>query len=106
MENPERLHKYAPVPGGVSFDAETMIDFHTSIIGPLSTRLVGPLLFSKTMANHRITHNVEETGRTQDILPTLYAAAHPATAWHVVEAEPRRGLSHRSVQRLRSSVIP
>lgn len=73
-------HKYAAVPGGVSFYAETMIDFRTPIIGQLFNRLLGPLLFSKTMANHWITHNVEETGRTQDILPTLYAAAHPATA--------------------------
>ncbi len=73
-------HHYAPVPGGVSFYAETMVDFRTPVIGPLLNRVLGPLVFSKSTADHWIRHNIEETGRTEDILPTLYAAAHPSAA--------------------------
>lgn len=69
-------HRYAPVPGCVSFYAETVVDFEFPLVGPLLNRTVGPRVFSRDTADHWIRHNIEETGRTQDILPTLYAAAH------------------------------
>lgn len=71
-------HRYAPVPGGVSFYAETVVDFELPLVGPLLNRTVGPKVFSRDTADHWIRHNIEETGRTQDILPVLYAAAHEA----------------------------
>lgn len=40
-------------------------------------RTLRPLFFSRATAGHWIRHNVQETGRTQDILPARYAAAHP-----------------------------
>lgn len=74
------LHRYAPVPGGVSFYAETLVDFNVPVFGGLINRLLRPVVFSNATADHWIYHNIEETGRTQDILPTLYAAAHRAVA--------------------------
>ena len=73
-------HQYAPVPGGVSFYAEIMMNFRPPVIGPLLNRLPGQLVFSRTKAEHWITHDIEKTGRTQDILPILYAAAHSSMA--------------------------
>lgn len=70
-------HRYAPVDGGVSFYAETAVDFEVPLVGPLLNRTVGPKVFGRDTADHWIKHNIEETGRTQDILPVLYAAAHP-----------------------------
>jgi len=36
---------------------------------------IRPRVFSKATADHWIQHNIEETGRTEDILPVLYGAA-------------------------------
>ena len=69
-------HRITPVPGGVSFYAETAVDFEVPLIGSLMNRTIGPKVFSRDTADHWIKHNIEETGRTQDILPVLYAAAH------------------------------
>jgi len=69
-------HRYAPVPGGVSFYAETAVDFRTPIIGRLLNKILRPRIFSSETADHWIRHNIEETGRTEDILPVLYNAAH------------------------------
>jgi len=70
-------HRYASVPGGVSFYAETAVDFTVPVVGPLLNRTVGTMVFSRATADHWIRHNIQETGRTQDILPVLYGAAHP-----------------------------
>ncbi|MFE0679103.1 hypothetical protein [Streptomyces sp. NPDC058867] len=69
------IHRYAPVPGGVTFYAETAVDFDVPVIGPLLNWSLRPALFSRSTAEHWIRHNIQETGRTQDILPVLYAAA-------------------------------
>ncbi|WLP89887.1 hypothetical protein [Gordonia sp. NB41Y] len=70
------IHRYAPVDGGVSFYAETVIDVRVPILGPVLNWLVRPFLFSRATADHWIRHNIEETGRTADILPAIHAAAH------------------------------
>lgn len=62
-------HRYAPVPGGVSFYAETVDDFDVSLIGPLLNWVVGPMVFSCSTADHWIRHNIEETGRTRPWCP-------------------------------------
>jgi hypothetical protein len=69
------VHRYAAVPGGVSFYAETAVNLDIPIVGPLLNRTLRPRLFSRATAEHWIRHNIEETGRTQDILPALYEAA-------------------------------
>lgn len=66
------IHQYAKVDGGVSFYAETVVDFSIPIISPLLNWTLRPLVFSKKAAEHWIKHNIEETGRTEDILPILY----------------------------------
>lgn len=66
------VHRYAAVPGGVRFYAETSIDLDVPVLGPLLNRTLGRRLFSRATAEHWIRHNIEETGRTQDILPALY----------------------------------
>jgi hypothetical protein len=74
------IHRYAPVPGGCSFYAETVIDIRVPVIGPLLNWLIRPIFFSRATADHWIRHNIQETGRTEDVLPTLYAAAQNADA--------------------------
>lgn len=69
------VHRYAPVPGGVSFYAEAAVDFPGAIVGRLMNWFIRPRVFSKATADHWIQHNIEETGRTEDILPVLYGAA-------------------------------
>lgn len=69
-------HRYAAVPGGVSFYAETAVSFDVPLVGTVLNRALRPMVFSRSTAEHWIRHNIEETGRTQDILPILYAAAH------------------------------
>ncbi|MEU6559360.1 hypothetical protein [Nocardia nova] len=70
-------HRYAPTPGGVSFYCETLLDFRIPVLGPILNWIVRPLVYSRKTADHWIRHNIEETGRTEDILPVIYAAAHP-----------------------------
>ncbi len=72
-------HRYAPVPGGVSFYAETVVDARVPVAGPLINWLYRPMVFSRATAERWIRHNIEETGRTRDVLPVLYAAAHPGS---------------------------
>lgn len=69
------IHRYAPVPGGVSFYCETRIDLRIPVLGPALNRLVRPLLYSQKTADQWIRHNIEETGRTEDVVPHLFAHA-------------------------------
>ncbi|SNU01051.1 hypothetical protein SAMN06298212_10653 [Ruaniaceae bacterium KH17] len=62
---------------GVSFYAETAIDIQIPVLGALLNWLARPFLFSRATADHWIRHHIEETGRTSDILPAIYNAAHP-----------------------------
>lgn len=68
------IHRYAPVTAGVSFYAETIVDF-PGALGRVMNRLVRPRVFSTATAEHWIQHNIEETGRTEDILPILFRAS-------------------------------
>lgn len=72
------IHRYEAVPGGLSFYAETIVDVEAPVafLGPVLNRTFRPRVFSKATAEHWIRHNIQETGRSQDILPTLYEAAH------------------------------
>ncbi|MFM9376012.1 DAPG hydrolase family protein [Gordonia sp. VNK21] len=72
------VHRYAPVPGGISFYAETTIDLRVPVLRPVLNRLVRPLVFSRATADHWIRHNIEETARSADVLPALYEHARSA----------------------------
>lgn len=65
-------HLYSPVDGGSSFYAETKLGLEIPILGWLFNWLVLPFIYNKKTAENWVRHNVEETGRTQDILPILY----------------------------------
>lgn len=67
------IHRYEPVEDGVSFYAETVIDVGVPFLGPVLNWLLRPLFFSRKTADHWIRHNIEETGRTADILPAVFA---------------------------------
>lgn len=66
------FHRYAPVDGGCSFYAETRIGSELPLLGPILNWLLVPRLFPRLAGEQWILHNIEETGRTEDILPTLY----------------------------------
>lgn len=68
-------HRYAPVPGGVSFHCETLIDLQVPLLGPVLNWLLRPFLYSRRTAHQWIRHNIEETGRTEQVVPPIYAAA-------------------------------
>jgi hypothetical protein len=66
-------HTYEPVEGGCSFYAETKVGMDVPVIGLIFNWLILPFIYTKKSAEHWIRHNIEETGRTQDVLPILYA---------------------------------
>ena len=65
-------HLYTPTPdGGSTFYAETQIGLETD--NPIINRRLAPRLYNKQSALEWTRHNIQETGRLQDILPVLYA---------------------------------
>jgi len=68
------VHKYEPERGGLRFYAETIIGAGSPVLKPAN--VIRPLLYSKRTAENWIRHNIEETGRSEDILPVLYRHAH------------------------------
>ena len=72
------VHRYSPEEGGSQFYAETRIGLEVPVIGWLFNWLVLPLLYSKRTGEHWIRHNIEETGRSENIVPPLYAHHHLA----------------------------
>lgn len=69
-------HLYEKTSDGSSFYAETELGFNIPVFGWLFNWLVLPFIYNKGTAEHWVKHNIEETGRTQDILPVLYAHEH------------------------------
>ncbi|WP_161927203.1 hypothetical protein [Gordonia crocea] len=67
------VHLYGPTTGGLRFYAETTIGFES---GPWrAVNAVRPLFYSARTADHWIRHNIEETGRSEDVIPHMYARA-------------------------------
>lgn len=64
-------HLYEPTAEGCSFYAETMVGIEHG--GTLFNSLVVPKLYTQKAGMEWIDHNIQETGRMQDILPVLYA---------------------------------
>lgn len=65
------VHRYGPERDGLRFYAETVIGFERFTLA----NAVRPLLYSARTAERWIRHNIEETGRSEDILPVLYRHA-------------------------------
>lgn len=65
-------HFYSAENDGSQFYAETIIGLDIPILGWLFNWLVLPFVYSRKTAEHWIVHNVEETGRSESIIPLLY----------------------------------
>ncbi len=64
-------HVYAPADDGCTFYAETAVGTETG--SEIFNKTIVPKLYSKEAGMQWIAHNIQETGRMQDILPVLYA---------------------------------
>lgn len=63
-------HLYAPNGnGGSTFYAETKVDLGNTLLN----KLLVPRFYTRQTGMNWIHHNIQETGRMQDILPVLYA---------------------------------
>ncbi|MBH2030119.1 MAG: hypothetical protein I8H74_06560 [Moraxellaceae bacterium] len=68
------IHRYHEEKGGLRFYAETEIAMQIPVLGNVLNRTIRPFLYTKQSAENWIRHNIEETGRSEDIIPILYAA--------------------------------
>ncbi|MBL0371891.1 hypothetical protein JJB09_07600 [Rhizobium sp. KVB221] len=60
---------------GCAFYSETHVGMKIPVRGFLFNWLVLPFVYSRKKGEHWIKHNIEESGRTEDALPFLYAHA-------------------------------
>jgi len=67
------VHLYSPVSDGISFYAETEIGVKIPVIGWIFNWILRPWLYSRKTAENWVKHNIEETGRSEDVIPPLYA---------------------------------
>lgn len=74
------IHYYSRVPGGSRFYAETVLGSDIPILGVFLNWLVIPFVYSKATAENWIRHNIEETGRSEDVIPALFYYDHPGEA--------------------------
>ncbi len=65
-------HYYSAEGDGSRFYAETIVGLDIPIFGWLFNWLALPFIYSTKTAEHWIRHNVEETGRSESIIPVLY----------------------------------
>lgn len=66
------VHLYSPTPGGINFYAETEIGIKIPIIGWILNWLIMPWTYTRKTAENWIKHNIEETGRSEVVVPPLY----------------------------------
>lgn len=69
------VHHYSPESGGLRFYAETEIGIGLDTRLAAVPNLVRPFLYSRHTAEHWIRHNIEETGRSEHVIPVLYRNA-------------------------------
>ena len=67
-------HRFANVPGGSSYRSRMLAGASSGQLASLMNSLVLPRVFSNAMGAAWLTHNVEEVGMLEHILPALYAA--------------------------------
>ena len=66
------LHSYSPEKDGSQFYAETVVGSSIPVIGWFLNWFIFPLIFSSSTGENWIRHNIEETGRSESIIPPLY----------------------------------
>ncbi len=74
------IHRYSETPNSLQFYAETVVGSDVPVLGWLFNWLALPFIYTKTTAENWIRHNIEETGRSEDVLPPLYARHRDADA--------------------------
>jgi len=67
-------HRFASVPGGTSYRSRLLAGASSGRLAGLINSVVLPRRFSNAMGTAWLTHNVEEVGMLEHILPALYAA--------------------------------
>lgn len=66
------IHHYSPEADGSQFYAETQVGFELPVLGWLFNWTLLPLIYSKQTGEQWLRHNVEETGQSEGLVPTLY----------------------------------
>ena len=66
-------HRFGSVPGGASYRSRMLVGAASGMLAGVFNALVRPRVFSDAMGTAWLTHNVEEVGMFEHILPVLYA---------------------------------
>lgn len=67
-------HRFGSTPEGATYHSRMIVGAATGIVRPLFNSIVRPRVFSNDMGTAWLTHNVEEVGMLEHLLPALYAA--------------------------------
>lgn len=70
------IHLYSPEEDGSRWYTETIIGSGLPVVGWFLNWLVMPWIYSKATGEHWIRHNIEETGRSESVIPVLYDHHH------------------------------
>ena len=67
-------HRFGSVPGGASYRSRVRVGAASGPLAGLFNTFVRPRVFPDAMGTAWLTHNVEEVGMLEHLLPALYAA--------------------------------
>jgi uncharacterized membrane protein len=65
-------HRFGTVPGGASYRSRMVVGAAAGGLGRVFNTVVRPRVFSDAMGSAWLTHNVEEVGMLEHLLPPLY----------------------------------
>lgn len=66
-------HRFGTVPGGASYRSRMVVGAASGAFGRVFNTVIRPRIFSSEMGTAWLTHNVEEVGMFEHILPPLHA---------------------------------
>lgn len=67
-------HHFQAVPGGTQYNSRMVVGSRTPLVGALCNRYLRPRFLSDAAARAWLTHNVEQVGMYEQILPALHTA--------------------------------
>jgi hypothetical protein len=73
-------HRFGFVSDGASYHSRMVVGAASGMARRIFNRLVRPMLFTQAMGAAWLTHNVEEVGMFEHLLPPLYAARNGGNA--------------------------
>ncbi len=68
----ELKHDFSPVAGGTLYVSTLTVGSAMPVLGPALNRVIHRYIFSEAMGRAWLTHNVEEVGLLEHIVPRLY----------------------------------